>query len=145
VLGVSAVKRVGEGENMRVVPSSFSNVDDIITEVEDGIGAFGGEVNERTGRTTAGPVALFISDDLPPGQSGGNTDGWAMWAGTSFASPVVAAFAACVWSVKPDLPAISRIEPVPGRPPRDLLGYIVQGEDDNNRDYRDYLDLFQEE
>jgi hypothetical protein len=97
VLGVSAVRANG-------VRSSFSNDDDIYPP-DDGISAFGGEI-EANGRTIEGVIGASIND-YPNGYdgtgSGANTTGLALWAGTSFAAPLVAGVAACAWSEEQSL------------------------------------------
>lgn len=94
--------------------ASYSNDDDFIDTPDDGIGAFGGDADDLTGMTTDGIVGLYVSPRIPPdtpdmparpgtGNLGGpaNTRGWASWSGTSFAAPIAAGFAACLWSAAP--------------------------------------------
>jgi hypothetical protein len=87
VLGVSAV-----GSNLE--PASYSNDDDMVDPFDDGIGAFGGEVNHDSGLSDQGVVGLYLADNLRDA----NVQGFARWAGTSFATAVVSGLAACAWS-----------------------------------------------
>lgn len=96
VLGVSAYvpdREAGRGSWRR---ASYSNDDDFFRG-NDGIGAFGGETL-KSGRSDEhdAPLGLFVSESDPDGAA--NESGWAYWSGTSFACPVVAGFAACLWS-----------------------------------------------
>jgi subtilisin family serine protease len=98
ILGVSA-----EG-------ASFSNRDDTEDVRDDGISAFGGDAhndpNSDIMRTSDGIVGAAIAPDLPPpsddgsaaGTMSANYTGWALWAGTSFATPVATGLAACIWA-----------------------------------------------
>jgi hypothetical protein len=74
----------------------FSNADDQLPP-DDGIGALGGEVSENGLDTTDGPMALFLSPTIPDGKGTENCTGRAVWAGTSFATPVASAIAARLW------------------------------------------------
>lgn len=95
VLGVSAIHDTDVG-----APASYSNADDL-KEPQDGIGAFGGEKDN-------GLIGLFVSGHIPENAAGAaagnppNPNGWAQWCGTSFAAPIVAGLAACIWSEVPD-------------------------------------------
>lgn len=46
-------------------------------------------------------VAGLCSASPLPVSGGENQRGWALWAGTSFAAPVAAAVAACLWETYP--------------------------------------------
>jgi len=104
VLGVSASNSPGSF-------ASFSNRDDLDAARDDGIMAFSGERVHNTGvgmyDTQLGLMGPAVAPRLPPPPTGSppgaanNTTGWAEWAGTSFAAPIVAAFAACVWDENP--------------------------------------------
>jgi hypothetical protein len=128
VLGVSAAKnRAGD-------LASYSNDDDFVNTPDDGVSAFGGDADDITGLTTDGIFSLYVSPNIPPdapnmpnrpgtGSTGGarNTRGWASWSGTSFAAPIAAGFAACLWSVNRNYTAQEIMnfiiqEPGPGRP-----------------------------
>jgi hypothetical protein len=85
--------------------ASYSNRDDIEQWQDDGVSAFGGEAendpSDGIRYTADGIYGLSINDYLPPPGGGPlqtNVDGWALWAGTSFAAPIAAALAACVWT-----------------------------------------------
>jgi subtilisin family serine protease len=92
VLGVSAaVPLQGQPGKWRSV--AYSNADDLLAP-DDGISAFGGDVDHAKGGAKDGPIALYLSNDLP----GGNTEGLAQWCGTSFATPIASGYAACIWS-----------------------------------------------
>ena len=92
VLSVAAVNRSGN-------PASYSNQ---ITAT--GIAVYGGDadINPGTGAVEIrvspsgipdGVVGIFLSPTLPF-NAGPNMSGWAYWAGTSFAAPVISAIAA---------------------------------------------------
>ncbi len=110
VLAVSDFVSPNRNANTRWERVWFSNDDDFFP-TNDGIGAYGG------GTTTDGttshywmPVGLFASKEYPvappvPPQLPANDTGFAKWEGTSFAAPVVAGFAACIWGEKPELRA----------------------------------------
>lgn len=93
VFGVSAaIPCDPRGE--RWEPAEYSNNDDIVIDRPDGVSAMGGkdkrEADSDEYKFLIGP---YVSD-MPDG----NDFGHALWAGTSFSTPVVAALAACVWS-----------------------------------------------
>lgn len=138
VLGVSAIK------NRRGDPADYSNEDDFINTEDDGVGAWGGDVDDSTGRTTDGVIGLYVSRKIPPdgpdmprwpgtGSTGGdaNTRGWARWAGTSFAAPIASAFAACLWSEQPGYTA------------REIMNRIIWEPGTNRRQPRQFIPLFQ--
>ncbi|NOK59897.1 MAG: hypothetical protein GFH27_549291n89 [Chloroflexi bacterium AL-W] len=79
VLGVGALRR----DN---TPASYSNVSDLPRG--DGLATFGGHSNATTDMTNAtdGMLGVYIGT-YPDG--GDNTSGWARWAGTSFATPII--------------------------------------------------------
>lgn len=129
VLAVAAfVPEVGGPWRM----AEYSNDDDLFPD-NDGVGAFGGDVDLGRGvtRAGAGVKGLYASLETPPplpgwpGPAGApNTTGWALWAGTSFATPVVAGVAACLWSASP------------ARSPHEVRDQIITAPDS-------YLDLRQ--
>jgi subtilisin family serine protease len=93
VLGVAAVNR-------QTQPANFSNRGDRAV-YGNGVAVFGGS----RGALVAGHAAeeqdkiigIFSAEDFPLG-AGANETGWAYWAGTSFATPVISAIAANLWS-----------------------------------------------
>jgi hypothetical protein len=109
-LGVSAGTPAPRDGRDDLERSSFSNDDDYFNERSrfDVIGAFGGERASR--RDSSVPdqalVGLFVSPQIPA-EAGDlpNTCGLAIWEGTSFSTPVVAGFAAALWSEQPTLDA----------------------------------------
>src|SRR5579859_572510 len=127
VLGVSAVlpsePRNPEGGVWR--PVEYTNNDDIEISRDDGVSAMGGKPAPRDGDDDLrGMVGPYVSPDLP----GGNKFGHALWAGTSFATPVVAALSACVWSeLRGQLPQ-ANYDRVTGH---DIAGAIVDSRDPN--------------
>lgn len=98
ILGVSSVveklEQKGGGAVFRFAP--YSNDDDFAGTRDDGIAAFGGDIDTKTGVTTDGVIGLYVSPAFPSGAV--NTSGWARWSGTSFATPFISGLAACVWA-----------------------------------------------
>ena len=72
-------------------PASYSNRADVLP-LGNGITSFGGEI----GRDGAGVVGVYSANTFPGGAA--NTTGWAQWAGTSFAAPIIAGLASRLWS-----------------------------------------------
>jgi subtilisin family serine protease len=99
VLAVSAFKPYVGGSWSR---EDYSNEDDLIAGNE-GIGAWGGDLSS-TGYAVANPTGSIVGPFVvtPAGTAAG-TVMRAYWSGTSFASPVVAGFAAALWSDNPGL------------------------------------------
>lgn len=117
VLGVGALRADGEA-------ARFSNRGDIAV-FGNGVAVFGGNVKPDSsgdlgvidGGTNGLPDAVVgaaIAPTLPP-EGTPNETGWARWAGTSFAAPIVSGLAAARWS-RPDGGTIAA---------RDLLDEIV--------------------
>jgi subtilisin family serine protease len=150
-LAVSAfVRDARNGSAMQI--ADYSNDDDCLPH-NDGIGAFGGNVRQAVlahgAAAAAGGqvqqyaetdraqelVGLYVGDaypaDRPHSAPAENTTGWAGWAGTSFATPVAAGFAACLWSENPDLTA------------RGVRDSIVYNPDGTEREL-EYLPLIQQ-
>jgi hypothetical protein len=72
-------------------PATYSNRADV-RPLGNGITSFGGEI----GRDGAGVIGVYTAPTFPGGQA--NATGWAQWAGTSFATPIVAGVAARLWA-----------------------------------------------
>jgi hypothetical protein len=94
ILGVSAVANNGG-------MSPFSNADDDASP-DDGISALGGVVGGGgMSDPSQGLVGLYVSQNFPRDLQSGvvqpNNIGRAVWAGTSFATPVVTGIAARLW------------------------------------------------
>ncbi|HZQ37528.1 MAG TPA: S8 family serine peptidase [Dehalococcoidia bacterium] len=98
VLGVSAA--LPSDPTLRYwYPAEYTNNDDIVIRRPDGLSAMGGHGKLPEGSNDfRGMVGPYVSE-LP----GGNRYGHALWAGTSFSTPVVAALAACVWAEAPEV------------------------------------------
>jgi subtilisin family serine protease len=95
VIGVAAVKPHLLPGPVRVpVPASYSNQGDFVV-IGNGVAIFGGDdpIAERV-------VGVFSQPQFPFDKAGTklNRTGWAYWAGTSFAAPVISAIAADLWT-----------------------------------------------
>lgn len=81
VVGVGALKKDGN-------PAPYSNQAD--APMKTGIVTFGGDVSSSAAAPTADPekgiLGVYLGE-FPGGEA--NTGGWARWAGTSFATPVI--------------------------------------------------------
>lgn len=77
VIGVGALESA-------TTPASYSNLSD--TPIRAGIATFGGKANGPLADAKTGILGLYTST-FPNGTP--NTFGWARWAGTSFAAPII--------------------------------------------------------
>lgn len=79
--------------NSRFQPSRFANAANVVAG-NTGIATFGGDdyVVTDTSDIADAVRGLYISPTFPLGEQ--NTDGWADWSGTSFATPIISAIGA---------------------------------------------------
>jgi subtilisin family serine protease len=93
VLGVAAVNR-------RTQPANFSNRGDRAV-YGNGVAVFGGSRGPLAAGRAAEEqdkiIGIFSAKNFPL-NAGSNETGWAYWAGTSFATPVISAIAANLWA-----------------------------------------------
>ncbi|MGN6756491.1 MAG: S8 family serine peptidase [Thermomicrobiales bacterium] len=93
VLGVAAVNR-------QTQPANFSNRGDRAV-YGNGVAVFGGSrgalASGRAAEEQDKIIGIFSAEKFPLG-AGANKTGWGYWAGTSFATPVISAIAANLWS-----------------------------------------------
>ena len=105
VLGVAALSAAD-------APSRYSNRGDFVV-LGNGVAVYGGDVEAappgglgqiatRADGRPDGVVGIFSAATLPLHGAPNNT-GWAYWAGTSFATPVISALAANLWARDPTL------------------------------------------
>jgi subtilisin family serine protease len=91
VLGVAALDRHN-------TPATYSNAAD--APQHDGVATFGGAATEHAALAEHGMLGVYTADTFPDQSE--NTNGWAWWAGTSFAAPVVTGTLAALLSDDPD-------------------------------------------
>lgn len=95
VLGVSSALPIPDQDgDWR--PADYSNNDDWEKRRNDGVSAMGGTNARNEQSHPAYLLGPYISEDLQPNND--NKLGHALWSGTSFATPIVSALAAFVWS-----------------------------------------------
>jgi hypothetical protein len=88
--------------------AEYSNLGDAL-EVGDHIATFGGGIDVAEDEPREGVIGVYTSPTFPrpdssrPGET--NTNGWAAWSGTSFATALASGLVAGFWSVHPDLEA----------------------------------------
>jgi hypothetical protein len=100
VFGVASVRA-----DAAYTPTEYSNRGDVRLLV-NGVATNGGEATRDAlndlptiKNPTEAIVGLFSALTVPPNISISNPNGWVAWAGTSFATPVIAAIAADLWIV----------------------------------------------
>ena len=117
--GVLAVGATGPDAQ----PASYSNRADV-PALDNGVSTFGGAA-ARAGEgqlprvvAGAGIRGVMTANRLPFPGSPQNRHGWAYWAGTSFAAPIVSALAARLWALLPTLAGVAS----PG--PADVIAFL---------------------
>ncbi|MDQ3702847.1 MAG: S8 family serine peptidase, partial [Chloroflexota bacterium] len=112
VLGVAAV-------GSSLAPAEYSNRGDARV-IGNGVAVFGGDARrpapDETPEVTRVPIYGIFGSYTFPREGTLNESGWARWAGTSFATPVIAGLAATYWA---SLPA-------PGASARQLIEAVRQ-------------------
>lgn len=128
VLGVGAL-------NLADQPTNYSNRGDVL-QLGNGVAIWGGEA-KPTNKSDLGVIEVesailagqevdairgIYSEALVPildkdgnVQQASNSSGWVYWAGTSFATPIIAGLAAAMWIAKPDLSSADIITRITGR------------------------------
>lgn len=116
VLGVAA-------DTIRpAVPARYSNRgEDPAAVVRDAVATFGGDLALDGLSPSGGVIGVFSAEQfppmLPPAGPALNTTGWAEWAGTSFATPIMAGITANFWATHPNA----------AKPTLDEINAIVHG------------------
>jgi len=122
--GIAALKQ--DDKNPATPPELTPYSDQADDQPTEGFAAFGGEVTTSTppiADAVKGMLGVFIERwPVPSGTTGSfstdpNTSGWARWAGTSFAAPIVSAIVANLLSE--------------GRTPPEALDILDQASDDS--------------
>lgn len=123
ITGTAALKQ--DDNNPLTPPALTDYSDQADDQPSEGFAAFGGETTISTpplANTTKGMLGVFLEWlPIPVGTTGSffltpNTSGWARWAGTSFATPIVSAVLANLLSE--------------GRSPADAVAFLDSASDD---------------
>jgi hypothetical protein len=88
-------------------PARYSNRGEAPSaSVRDAVATFGGDLAAVGLSPSGGVIGVYSAEQfpplLPPAPPAINDTGWAEWAGTSFATPIMAGIAANFWATKPD-------------------------------------------
>lgn len=88
------------------VPARYSNRGETpVAPVRDAVATLGGDLAADGLRPSGGVIGVYSSEQfpplLPPAPPALNDTGWAEWAGTSFATPIMAGVAANFWTTHP--------------------------------------------
>jgi hypothetical protein len=124
--------------NKNFEPSRFTNLGDE-RALRDGVATFGGDATRTVAEelpriigSDVGVVSVFSAADVPLPPKGTpprpNASGWVEWSGTSFATPIISAVAARLWSLRPGLEPIDASPAAGwpgGGPPRTLAERIL--------------------
>jgi hypothetical protein len=100
VLGVAA-------DTIRpAVPARYSNRGEIpAAAIRDAVATLGGDLAPDGLSPTGGVIGVYSAPQfpplLPPAGPAPNNTGWAEWAGTSFATPIMSGIAANLWATEP--------------------------------------------
>ena len=101
VLGVAATTQEPRSA------AEYSNMGEEL-ELGDHIATFGGGVNPQTDEPDGGVVGLYTQPNYPGGRGVQNTNGWAEWSGTSFATAIASGLVSSYWSTElADRPKLS--------------------------------------
>ena len=88
-------------------PARYSNRGEAPTAaVRDAVATFGGDLAADGLSPSGGVIGLYSAEQfpplLPPAPAAMNDTGWAEWAGTSFATPIMAGVSANYWATQPN-------------------------------------------
>jgi hypothetical protein len=87
-------------------PARYSNRGEVPTApVRDAVATLGGDLAADGLSPSGGVIGVYSTEQfpplLPPAAPALNVTGWAEWAGTSFATPIMAGVAANYWATRP--------------------------------------------
>jgi subtilisin family serine protease len=88
-------------------PARYSNRGEApAASVRDAVATLGGDLAPDGLSPSGGVIGVYSAEQfppfLPPAGPALNETGWAQWAGTSFATPIIAGIAANFWATHPD-------------------------------------------